>query len=126
MNGEIANGFTVKYENNNQVNPGKYYVEGKLQKQDKTNVLDNYYGIMIIDYPENEEFEKYMDEFLVALLEGDQRSINFLFKNPEDYGLSHYEALLPTYESNFSYEEDRAMIKAIIDELSPREILVLL
>lgn len=121
LNGEIANGFTVKYENNNQVNPGKYYVEGKLQKQDKTNVLDNYYGIMIIDYPENEEFEKYMDEFLVALLEGDQRSINFLFKNPEDYGLSHYEALLPTYESNFSYEEDRAMIKAIIDELKQFE-----
>lgn len=121
LNGEIANGFTVKYENNNQVNPGKYYVEGKLQKQDKTKVLDNYYGIMIIDYPENEEFEKYMDEFLVALLEGDQRSINFLFKNPEDYGLSHYEALLPTYESNFSYEEDRAIIKSIIDELKQFE-----
>ena len=121
LNGEIANGFTVKYENNTQVNPGKYYVEGQLQKQDKTKVLDNYYGIMIIDYPENEEFEKYMDEFLVALLEGDQRSINFLFKNPEDYGLSHYEALLPTYESNFSYEEDRAMIKSIIDELKQFE-----
>ena len=121
LNGELANGFTVKYKNNNQVDPGKYYVEGTLHKQGGTKVLDKYYGIMTIDYPKNEEFEKYMDEFLVALLEGDQRSINFLFKNPEDYGLSHYEALLPTYESSFSYEEDRAIIRSIIDELKQFE-----
>ena len=43
LNGELANGFTVKYKNNNQVDPGKYYVEGTLHKQGGTKVLDKYY-----------------------------------------------------------------------------------
>ena len=118
LNGEVKEGFNVIYSNNNQVEVGKYYVEAKLEKQSDKTIVDTYYAIMEIDYPKNEEFEAYMDEFLIALLEGDQRSINFLFKNPENYGLEHYEALLPTYSNDYSYEEGQAELKVLIDELS--------
>ena len=118
LNGEVKEGFNVIYSNNNQVEVGKYFVEAKLEKQSDKTIVDTYYAIMEIDYPKNEEFEVYMDEFLIALLEGDQRSINFLFKNPENYGLEHYEALLPTYSNDYSYEEGQAELKVLIDELS--------
>ena len=117
INGPVANGFEVVHENNNQTEAGKYYVTSKLVNKNTQEVIDEYYSILEIDNPQNEEFEAYMDEFLILLLEGDQRSVNFLFNNPENYGLSHYEAKLPEFSLDYSYEEDQAELEAIIAEL---------
>ena len=117
INGPVANGFEVVHENNHQTEAGKYYVTSKLVNKNTLEVVDVYYSILEIDNPVNEEFEAYMDEFLVLLLEGDQRSVNFLFNNPEDFGLSHYEAKLPEFSLDYSFDEDQAELAEIINEL---------
>ena len=112
---ELPAGYTVKYENNEQSEPGKYYVTGEV-KNEKGQLVQKVYGILTIDKPKNQEFEDYMAELLIAIFEGDQMSVNFFFNNPENYGLEHYEAGLP--KAYFGdYEESMNEIKSILRDL---------
>ena len=93
----VPAGLTVEYVNNKHAEQGRYHVSAKVYEEEE--LLCTVTGLMVIDCAKNEEFEQYMDEFLVAMFEGDQMSINFFFVNPENYGLEHYEADLPTYSA---------------------------
>ena len=115
LNEKLPEGYTVTYTNNEQSEPGKYYISGTI-KNEKGELVQNVYGILTIDIPKDEEFEQFMSELLIAIFEGDQMSVNFFFNNPENFGLEHYEAGLP--EAYFGdYEESLAEIKAILTEM---------
>ncbi len=106
----------IVYVGNNQTEAGKYYVTAKLF-DDKGLVYEEFYGIMILDNPTNEEFESFIDEVFVLLFEGDQMSINSFFKDYESFGLTHQEATLASYDPSIIYEESIDEVQHIIDEL---------
>lgn len=119
LNGELPEGYTVEYVGNSQTEVGHYNVQAKI-KDESGAVYCNVYGVLVIDAYKNEEFEQYMDEVFVELFEGDQMSINFFIKNPENYGLDHYDARLPLYEEyeESDYSEEYAEACADLDHLA--------
>ncbi len=107
----------IEYENNNQTLKGKYYVKA-LVKDDTGKLLEEFHGIMMLDNPQNLEFEDFVDDIFVLLFEDDQISINQLFKNYQSFGLTHQEAKLPSYVKASSSEENRKELQELINELN--------
>lgn len=103
IEGTLPSGYTVEYENNTGTEDGNYYAVATI-KDSSDKVVETHRAVLIIDNPENEEFQQFLDEFFVEYLEGDQLSVNIFCENPEDFGLEHYEAEWYSYES-FGAEE---------------------
>lgn len=108
--------YYVLYENNEGIEVGKYYSKAYVYTNDNL-LAQTLQAIMIIDNPQNNEFEEFMDEFLVMIFEDDQMSINFFFNNPEHYGLKHYDAILSKYDKSISYEDSKKEIEQLIEIL---------
>lgn len=116
VKGELPKGATVEYKDNAKTEVGKYYSEAKVLGKNG-NEIDCLRAILVIDNPKDEAFEKYMDELLVLIFEDDQMSVNFFFKNPENYGIPHYDAELTTLTFDTPYEEDMADVYEVLDKL---------
>lgn len=109
--------YQIEYSNNEATEVGKYYATAKVYDVESGILVDTLKAIMVIDNPQNEEFEAFMGQFLIDVMEGDQLSVNFFFNNPENYGIEHYDAVLTTYDNSYSYEEGIEEIQAYIDSL---------
>lgn len=114
---DLPENYYIIYDNNYKTEVGKYYVTANIVNQNHV-VLGSYYTIMTIDNPKNEEFEEFMDEIFVLLFDGDQMSINSLFKDYESFGLTHQDAVLPKYEKIESYEEYLSELQDLANELN--------
>ena len=117
LTGSVPAGYTVSYENNSGTEPGNYFAVANI-KDSSGKVVETHRATLVIDYPHNEAFETYLDEFLVEYIEGDQLSVNIFFEKPEDFGLEHYEATW--YEYGGMVEDDGETInqfKELLDEL---------
>lgn len=118
IEGTLPSGYTVEYENNLGTEDGNYYATAII-KDSSDKVVETHRAVLIIDNPENEDFQEYLDEFFVEYLEGDQLSVNIFCEKPEDFGLEHYEAEWYSYES-FGEEEiahDLQVFKDYLTEL---------
>ena len=118
LNGTLPAGYTVSYDNNSATEVGNYYATATI-KDSTGKVVEEHRATLTIDNPHNEEFEAYLDDFLVEYFEGDLLSVNIFFENPGDYGLEHYDATWYTYtrsEDNDSAEVVQ-QFKDYIDEL---------
>ena len=118
IEGTLPSGYTVEYENNTGTVDGNYYATATI-KDSSDKVVETHRAVLIIDNPENEAFQQYLDEFFVEYLEGDQLSVNIFCENPEDFGLEHYDAEWYSYES-FGAEEiahDLQIFKDYLAEL---------
>ncbi len=109
--------YYVVYDNNTGSVVGKYYATAEVYDNDTQKLFQTMRAIMTIDNPENEDFEQFMDEFLVSIFEGDQMSVNFFFNNPENYGIEHYDAMLSIYDNSISYEESMQQITDLLKRL---------
>lgn len=98
LTGEIPSGYTVEYTNNTASEVGTYYAYAYL-KDASGKVCEVHAATLKIVNSDNAEFSKYLDEFFVEYLEGDQLSVNIFCEHPEDFGLEHYDAKWYTYES---------------------------
>ena len=118
LNGTLPAGYTVTYEDNSGTEVGNYFATAYI-KDDKGNVVEEHRATLTIDNPHNEEFEKYLDSFLIEYFEGDLLSVNIFFEKPEDYGLEHYEAKWYTYtrSTEDNSEEVIQQFKDLLDEL---------
>ena len=98
LEGTLPDGYTVNYENNKGTEDGKYYAVANIVAPDGS-VAETHKAVLEIDYPENAEFAKFLDEFFVEYLENDQLSVNIFCENPADFGLEHYDAEWYTFKS---------------------------
>lgn len=108
--------LNVVYVNNGQTEVGKYYVTAEIYNDDDV-VIKKLYAILTIEYPQNEDFEAFCENFLKLILEDDQMTINFYFNNPENFGLEHYEGKLTTFEKSENYEEELNEVRELLAEL---------
>lgn len=116
VSGTLPEGFSIEYVNNSHTTQGKYPVTAMI-KNEEGNVVTTLRAIMTIDNPKNEEFEKYMDELLVLIFEGDEMGINFFFENASDYGIGQYEAKFSSANLEWS-ADDLLETQQLIDELN--------
>lgn len=58
-----------------------------------------------VKYLDPSTFDAYANEVAVLYIEGDEMSINYLFVNPEEFGLEHYEPSLPVPGVYYTDEE---------------------
>ena len=120
LSGELPEGYSVTYENNVAKDYGKYYSKAFI-KDSLGNTVETHNAVLTIDYADNEEFEKYLDDFFVLYLEGDQLSVNIFCEKPSDFGLEHYEAKWYTYTTpedyNLELAETKAYFEALLSEL---------
>ena len=119
LSGNLPTEYTVEYENNSSSEVGTYYAKAYI-KDASGSVVETHAAVMEIDNPKNEEFDKYLDEFFVEYLEEDQLSVNIFCENPEDFGLSHYEASWYEYDSFDSSdvaEAKAAQFEGLLEEL---------
>ena len=107
----LSDEYTVTYSNNSGTEVGAYYALAEV-KNASGEVVETHAAVMDICYPDNEEFDKYLDKFFVEYLEEDQLSVNIFCENPGNFGLSHYDAKWYSYEP--TTDED---IKEYIDYL---------
>ena len=118
LEGTLPSGYTVEYANNTGVEDGSYYATATI-KDASGNAVETHYAVLKIENPENEEFKKYLDEFFVEYLEGDQLSVNIFCENPEKFGLERYDAEWYTFTS-FTDEDlasDLESFKELLAEL---------
>lgn len=122
LNGEIPSGYTVEYTDNKGTESGKYYAKAEI-KDATGKIIETHYAVLTINIAENEEFAKYLDEFFVEYLEGDQLSVNIFCENPEAFGLEHYDAEWYTYEAfdDEALKEDIEYFKQLLEELKKYE-----
>lgn len=121
IEGELPIECNVVYNNNVGTEMGVYKATATIVETASDKTLKVYPAVMVIDNPQNADFEAFMDELFIALFEGSQMSINFYFNNPENYGLEHYEAKLPYYDSEYNKEENDQALQEILDELQAFE-----
>ena len=123
LTGSLPEGYTVSYENNSGSEVGKYFATANIKDSTGT-VVETHRATMTIDYPHNETFETFLDEFLIEYFEGDQLSVNIFFEKPEDYGLEHYEAKWYTYSNDgeSSTEEAAEEFEAYFEELRAYDV----
>lgn len=87
---DIPAGYRVEYENNAATNPGRY--NAKCLVYDSSNELVlTLNAILEVDYPKNEAFENYLDEFFADYLTGDYISINIITIDSESFGITRDE-----------------------------------
>lgn len=122
LTGTLPSGFSVEYENNTGTVDGSYFAKAHI-KDESGKIVETHQAVLKIDNPENEEFDKYLDEFFVTYLEDDQLSVNIVCENPADFGLEHYEAVWYAYEpfGDAEIEEDKAYLVELLDELQGYE-----
>lgn len=118
LTGTLPSGYTVSYEDNSGTDVGNYFATAFI-KDSSGNVVEEHRATLTIDNPHNEEFESYLDSFLVEYFEGDLLSVNIFFENPSDYGLEHYDAKWYTYtrSNEDNSEEAVQQFKDLLDEL---------
>lgn len=114
LSGELPKGYSVEYSQNNGVEAGDYYAVANV-KNSFGKVVKTYRAVLTVSNPVNTEFEEYLDSFFVKYLEDDQLSVNIFCENPEDFGLSHYDA--EWYSYTRSTDEELAEGKAELQEL---------
>lgn len=114
ISGDLPTGYTVEYENNSSSSVGKYYAVAKI-KDNAGAIAEVLRAVLTIDQADNALFEKYLDEFFVSYLEGDQLSVNIFCENPADFGLDRYEASWYTYHSESTSDSSDAV--AAFEEL---------
>lgn len=119
LTGELPTGFTVEYANNKGTEDGSYFATATI-KNASGEVVETHYAVLKVENPENEEFNKYLDEFFVEYLEEDQLSVNIFCENPEKFGLSHYDAEWYTYEE-FGDEEIASDLESFKEYLAELE-----
>lgn len=117
LDGKLPVGWEVTYDNNKAVEMGVYKATATITDVLTEEAIKVFPAVLIIDNPENSDFETFMDELLVAVFEEDQMSVNFFFNNPENYGLGHYEPELPKYSNEGTWEEGIQELQDILDEL---------
>ena len=118
--GELPEGYMVVYENNIGKVAGNYYAKASIKEISTGVVVEEHRATLTIDNPDNEDFEKYLDDFFVMYLEGDQLSVNIFCEVPSDFGLERYEANWYTY-SHITIEdilETREMFNELLEELT--------
>ena len=115
LEGELPEGYYVEFINNDQVEYGSYDVSALIYNADNE-LMYTSNAIMNIDYPKDEEFESFLDEYFISMFSGDQLSINFFIKNPEAFGFEHYDCQMPIYEY-YDFEEDLVLIEEAIAEI---------
>ena len=118
LEGTLPEGLTVEYQNNKGTVDGTYYAVASI-KDNTGAVVEEHYAVLKIENPENEEFQKYLDEFFVSYLEEDQLSVNIFCEDPSKFGLAHYEAEWYTYETigDDEIEHDLNLFKDMLVEL---------
>jgi len=123
LDGEVPTGYTVEYSNNKGTEPGKYNAKAEIKDSTGT-VVETHYAVLTINIADNEEFAKYLDEFFVEYLEGDQLSVNIFCENPEAFGLDHYDAKWYTYDDfdEDALQEDIEYFKELLAELRTYDI----
>ena len=118
LEGELPEGYSVAYENNTGSVDGKYFALAHI-KDSNDEIVETHRAVLIIDNPEHEGFQQYLDEFFVYYLEDDQLSVNIFCQNPANFGLEHYEASWYTF-TPFGEEEiahDLQLFKDMLVEL---------
>lgn len=96
----LPSGYTVSYTDNTQTEVGSYHAQCDI-KDSKGDIVKTLHTIITIDICDNEEFNKFVDEFFVLYIEGDQLSVNIFMCNPSDFGITeHYDATWYTYEKS--------------------------
>lgn len=118
LEGTLPEGYTVEYSNNEGSVDGTYLAVATIYNE-KSEVVEKHQAALIIDNPENAEFQEYLDEFFVEYLEGDQLSVNIFCEHPENFGLERYDATWYTYESfdDSAIEHDLQLFKDMLVEL---------
>lgn len=122
LTGTLPEGFTVEYENNKGTVDGKYFAVANI-KNASGEVVEKHCAVLEIDNPENKDFAKYLDEFLVTYLEDDQLSVNIFCENPADFGLEHYDATWYAYErfTDAELAEDLKYFEELLADLEKYE-----
>lgn len=122
LTGELPAGYTVEYKDNKGKEVGKYFATAEI-KDGAGKVVETHKAVLNITPKDNEEFAKYLDEFFVEYLEGDQLSVNIFCENPEAFGLEHYDAEWYTYEAfdEEALQEDIEYFKELLEELKKFE-----
>ncbi|MBQ8293583.1 MAG: DUF885 family protein [Bacilli bacterium] len=114
----LPDGYTVKYSGNTGTEVGKYQAKAEILDA-SGKVVETHQAVLNIEYPENEDFAAYLDEFFVTYLEDDQLSVNIFCENPANFGLEHYDAEWYAYESfgEAEIKEDMELFNELLDEL---------
>ena len=131
----IPNGYRAEYKNNKHSEPGKYNATCEIFDTDDVKVL-TLYAQLEIDRPKNQEFEEYLNEFLVDYVGNDYFSWNIFMVNPETFGFirdASDVATWYTYETieDSEYEEayeDNQYYKSLLtafdkDDLSNEQLV---
>ena len=118
LTGTLPEGYTVEHSNNVGTVDGTYLAVAQIRNE-AGEVVEKHNAVLVIENPEHEEFQKYLDEFFVSYLEGDQLSVNIFCENPVDFGLEHYEASWYTFEAfeEGAIEHDLQLFKDMLVEL---------
>ena len=118
LEGNLPAGYTVRYENNKATEVGQTFAKAEILDANGK-VVETHRAVIDINYPENEDFAAYLDEFFVLNLEDDQLSVNIYCENPADFGLEHYDAEWFTFEAftDEDLESDKAYFVELLDEL---------
>ena len=122
IEGTLPEGYTVEYVDNTGSVDGTYLAVATILNESQE-VVETHNAVLVIDNPEHEEFQAYLDEFFVWYLEGDQLSVNIFCENPVDFGLEHYEASWYTFEEfeESDLEHDLQLFKDMLVELEEFE-----
>lgn len=118
LTADLPAGYTVEYENNKATEVGRYFATAKI-KNANGEVEETHRAVIDIDYPDNEEFKKYLDDLLVWYLEGDASAINVFVSNPENYGFEDFPAEYYIFErfTDEDIEHDLNIYKELLTEL---------
>lgn len=122
VEGEVPTGYTVECKNNKGTKAGDYLAVAEV-KDASGKVVETLTAVLSIENPENEQFAKYLDEFFVEYLEGDQLAVNIFCENPENFGLERYDADWYTYETitKEDIEHDLGIFEEMLTELKAYE-----
>ena len=111
LTGSLPTGYNVEYKDNRATEVGIYEAIANI-KNSSGEVIKTYRAILEICYPDNAEFETFLDNFFVTYLEGDQLSVNLFCENPSNFGLEHYDASWYSYPGMISHEDQLESVNA--------------
>ena len=110
-------GYTATYENNTATKTGKYHAVCNVFDENSTQVA-TLKSVWTVDYPKNDAFNTFLNEFLVEYLNDDFTAWNAFFRHPENIGFDRSEFEdAEWYKYEPLTEEDRAEAKEELVEL---------